>query len=296
MNFITPPPLKPGDTIGVMAPSSYVEQSDLAEGIAILQDHGFRVEVHPQTWARCHQSAGTPEQKRDALHSLAANTAIKAVIFAGGGNHALSLLDHLDYDLIARNPKIYMGFSDGTVLLNAIHARTGLVTYHGPVIKRIGKNPDLDFNLRLLMGQEKTILLPNVHIVKEGNAEGRLIGGNFSAFRRLVGSKEMPNTKGAILFLEDIGEELSRIDADFWFLRRAGILNGLAALVVGQFSDLKDTGRPYGLTFEDMIHEHAKSFNMPILMNAPFGHAKELPVFPIGTKVRLQNSTLQILD
>lgn len=293
--MIQPPFLKIGDMIGIMAPSSYVEQPDIDAAMAILKKHGFEVFVHPQTYERENQSAGTHEQKVKAFHDLAKDPDIKAVIFAGGGNRALHLLDKLDFDLIRINPKIYMGFSDGTVILNAITARTGLITYHGPVAKRLATNPELEFNLRLLKGEESLISLTGANTLHKGHAEGWLIGGNLSAFRRLIGSTEMPDATGAILFLEDTGEELSRIDADLCFLKRSGFLEKIGGLILGQFSDLKDTGRPFGYTFDDIIAEHTHDLKIPILTNAPFGHTGSLPIFPIGAKVKLDGTSLKLV-
>src|SRR5690606_12934811 len=110
MTALIPPPLKQGDTIGVMAPSSRISKEDVEAGAKALEDRGYKVAIHPQTFETLHQSAGTYLQKRDALHDLAKDDSIKAVIFATGGNRSLPLLDLLDYALIAANPKIYMGF------------------------------------------------------------------------------------------------------------------------------------------------------------------------------------------
>lgn len=294
--MIQPSFLKIGDTIGIMAPSSYVEQADIEAGAAILKRHGFEVFIHPQTFERLNQSAGTHDAKIAAFHDLVANPDIKALFFAGGGNRALHLLDHLDFDLIRTHPKIYMGFSDATVLLNAITARTGLVTYHGPVVKYFAKNAEIEFNLRLLKGEENIIPLTGAGHLHSGHAEGWLMGGNLSAFRRLIGSTEMPDATGAILFLEDIGEETSRLDADLCYLRRSGLLGKLSGLIFGHFTNLKDTGRPYGFTFDEIIKEHTNGLKIPVLINAPFGHGGNLPAFPIGAKARLEGTSLYLLS
>ena len=296
MAYKLPPPLKQGDTIGVMAPSSRIEPADLQAGVDMLTARGYNVFVHPQTLERLHQSAGTNVQKLNALHDLVREPNIKAIFFATGGNRALHLLDDVDYKLIKKHPKIYMGFSDCTALLNAITAKTGLVTYHGPTLKRLVKNPQVDFNLRLLAGEEKTIPLNGANVVREGTAKGILIGGNLSLFQYLIESGEIPKSKGAILFLEDIAEEYSRLDRDFCYLRRTGLLEKVGGIVLGQFTDLRDTGTPFGFTFEDIIAEHtAGLLNIPILMNAPFGHDVDLYALPIGRTATLTKDTL-ILD
>ncbi len=292
MDYLTPPPLSPGDTIGVMAPSSRIDASDLENGAEVLRRKGYKVFLHPQCHEKLHQSAGTNEQKRDALHDLVTNPEIKAVFFATGGNRAMHILDLLDYDLIRKHPKIYMGFSDNTALLNAITAKTGIVTYHGPTVKRLVKNPQVDFNLSLLSGNKKEIPMTGAKILREGNAKGTLIGGNLSLFQYLVESGEIPNPNGAILFLEDIAEEYSRIDRDFCYLRRCGLLDEIGGLVLGQFSDMRDSGTPFGFTFEDIIEEHTSGLNIPILVNAPFGHAEDLYVLPVGQRAELKNGSL----
>lgn len=294
--MIQPPFLKPGDTIGVMAPSSRFPHADLESAAAILKGYGYKVFIHPQCYETLHQSAGTHEQKISALHELAANKDIKAVFFAAGGNRALHLLDKIDYDLIAANPKIYMGFSDCTALLNAFAARSNIITWHGPTLRKfhVGHNQQ-DFNIRLLEGKEKTIPVGGTMIAGNGVAKGRLYGGNLSVFRRLVGSKEMPDITNAILFFEDCNEETSRLDAELCFLRRSGVFEKASAIIFGQFTKLLDTGTPFGFSFEDIVAEHTAGLNIPIVMNASFGHAEDLYALPIGATVKLENSVLHIL-
>ncbi len=290
-----PPPLHKGDTIGVMAPSSRIAPADLQASTDFLTAKGYNVFVHPQCFETLHQSAGSTDQKVSALHDLVKEPNIRAVFFATGGNRALHILDHLDYKLIKKNPKIYMGFSDNTAILSAITARCDLITYHGPTFRRLPSNPQVDFNLRLLSGEEKTIPLNGAKVIRDGTATGPLIGGNLALFRSLIGSKDMPDAKGAILFLEDVGEELSRIDRDLCMLRRAGVFDKLGGLVLGQFSDLKDSGTPFGFSFEEIITEHTADLNIPVIMDAPFGHGQDLVTFPIGAKAKLDGTMLMLV-
>ena len=296
MTFITPPPLKPGDTIGVMAPSSRIAATDIEASKAFLEQKGYNILIHPQTYLHADdqpftQHAGTVLQKTDALHDLVRDTDVKAVFFATGGQRSMMMLDHIDYKLVAAHPKIYMGFSDHTALLNSITARTGLTTYHGPTFKRCSKNPQIDFNLRLLQGDEKTIPLTGATILKNGTAQGRLFGGNLAMVRSLL-DKDLPLTDGGILFLEEIGEELTTIDRDLCALKRRGILDRIGGLILGQFTDMKDTGTPFGQSFEDVIGEHTKGLDIPILAHAPFGHDTDLYTLPIGHRVTLDGINL----
>ncbi|PZQ43375.1 MAG: LD-carboxypeptidase [Micavibrio aeruginosavorus] len=291
MDYIAPPPLHLGDTIGIMAPSSRIARDDIEASKTFLESKGYKVLVHPQTYLHADaepatQYAGSVNDKLSALHDLARDAAVKAVIFATGGQRAMTLLDAIDYSLLATFPKIYMGFSDHTVLLNAIAANTGLVTYHGPTFKRTTKNPQIDFNLRFLEGREKSIPLHGATSFKHGNAKGKLFGGNLASLRSLTNT-ELSMADGGILFLEEIGEELSTIDRDLCALKRRGLLHRLSGLIFGQFTDMKDTGTPFGMGLSDIIAEHTAELDIPILANAPFGHDTDLYALPIGATVTL---------
>jgi len=280
-----------------MAPSSRIARADIEAAKAFLEEKGFKVFIHPQTYKHADgktQQAGTVKEKISALHDLAQDDKIKAVYFATGGQRALTLLDHINYDLIAENPKIYMGFSDHTALLNAITAKAKLVTWHSPTFKRLLKNPQVDYNFSILMGQEKEIPLVGATIVKSGKAEGRLFGGNMAVFHALL-EKDIIDPKDNILFLEEIGEELTTFDRELCTLKRRGVLKKISALIFGQFTDMKDTGTPFGLTFEEIVKEHTRGLKIPILMNAPFGHGADLYAFPIGAAVTLEENVLNII-
>lgn len=284
---IMPPPLRSGDTIGIMAPSGYIEPESLAPGIAALESRGFSVFVHPQTWARDRQSAGTHAQKIAALHALWADSDIKAIMAAGGGNRALHLLDALDYDLIRSLPKAFIGHSDVTALLNAIHAHTGLVTFHGPVLKFLREDEKLDSLLAALGGAPHAPDMSRARILRPGCARGPLIGGNLAIVQYLAGTSEMPDPAGAILFVEEVAEELSKIDRMFLHLRRTGVMGALSGLVLGGFDRLYETGRPFGFTLEDLVLEHVQGTDYPIVMDGPFGHGDALETFPVGRVARL---------
>lgn len=293
-----PSPLKAGDTIGVMSPSSRIDRADLDAACALLSSKGYRVAVHPQTIAYSGpehgtQYAGTVEEKIRAFHDFLRDPNINAIFFATGGQRSAILIDHLDFKLITANPKIIMGFSDNTALLNAITARTGIETWHGPTLRRMMKNPQLDFNLSLLSGTQNDIVLSGAKILQDGTAKGILIGGNLSVFASLH-KADCAEPKRSILFFEDIGEELTTIDRHLISMRRSGLLEKASGLIFGQFTDSKDTGTPFGLGLEDIIREHTTGFKGPILMNAPFGHDADLFALPIGRVTSLKGAVLTI--
>ena len=200
----------------------------------------------------------------------------------------MHILDGLDYDLIAAHPKILMGFSDVTALLNTVYDRTGLVTYHGSVLTRLEGYDGFDHTMKLLSGQALPYPMAGCRVLRDGEAEGRLLGGNLSLFHLL----DIDIPEGSILFLEDINEELNQIDRMLCHMRRKGMFAKAGGLVCGAFTDMADTGeKPYGFTLEDLIREHTDDYGFPIVMDAPFGHEGRLYTFPVGA-----NATLRAAD
>lgn len=294
MKTFFPPALRLGDMIGVMAPSSRISDEDLATSKSFLESKGYNVFIHPQCHQQNHQSAGTAEQKIDALHHLVRNPDIRAIFFATGGNRAMHILDGLDYDLIRCHPKIFMGFSDNTSLLNRITKETGLITYHGPTFRRLPKNPQCDETLSFLMGHGQEIDLSGaVHLTQNTkNTEGLLVGGNLSILSAMANRDRITGVP-TILFLEDLAEEWSHFDRMLLSLKRRGLFENCTALIFGEFSDMMDTGKtPFSFPFHDIVTEHTADLDIPILINAPFGHGENLPAFPIGAMARLEGTKL----
>lgn len=284
---LLPPPLTSGDTIGVMAPSSYIEPEKLAAGVAVLEQAGFKVKIHPQTLAKHNQSAGTQAQKLAAFHDLLSDKEVKAIIAAIGGNRSALMLEGLNYDLIRQNPKIIMGFSDCTALQNGLYAKTGLVSFYGPTISKLpAVSPESRQHcLDLLTHPTGPASFPThgLQILKKGSAKGIFMGGTLSVFCSLIGTPYLPDPHGKILFLEDINEELNRIDRMLWHLRTALPFENLAGILFGQFTSCQDTGkRPFGFTLEDILREKTAGLTCPVAMNAAFGHGEDLFPLPIG--------------
>lgn len=295
---IRPPVLRPGDTIGIMAPSSRTDKDAVAAGKAGLEKRGYKVFVHPQTYKQAAQSAGYARDKARALHDLFKNDDISAIIAARGGNRAGTILEHLDMKLIRQHPKILMGYSDVTTLLNAITVETGLVTFHGPVLGdfRGVHNPtgrSLKQALDILTGTTTDIPLgARCKIMRPGRVRGTLIGGNLSLIVSLLGTPWQPRFKNTLLFLEDCHEEYSRIDRMILHLRLAGVFDEISGLICGTFTDMTDTGRqPFGLSLADIIRQHTAGYRFPVVMNAAFGHGRHRPALPVGAVAALQART-----
>lgn len=298
MSNIILPSLQKGHTIGVCATSSAIEEQDLKTAQTFMEAQGYKVFLHPQATKRLHQSAGTSQEKVDALHDLFQNPDIDAIFCARGGNRASTLLPLLDFNLIKQNPKILLGYSDVTALLNAIYKQSGVTGFHGPLFRELPNHPDFDQMIGVLSGTTTQMDLSGCEILLRGapdTASGTLLGGNLSLFQGLIGTPYIPDTTGAILLLEDTGDHLSRYDRMFCHLKNAGILTQLSALIIGDFTDIQDnTARPFGFTLKDVILEHMAGLDIPVLTNAPFGHDARLQTLPIGTtgKLCLKTSTL----
>lgn len=295
------PTLKPGDTVGIMAPSSRTDRAKVDEAVKTLESMGFKVKVHAQTHLTHFSSAGTTADKVSAFEELWADPDIKAIMSARGGNETAEMLSTLDYTKIAATPKIIIGFSDITALLLAINKHTDIVTFHGPMLISL-KGMDqghLSQCFRLLSGHEKNIDLKGSQILQPGTAQGRLIGGNLSVLCSLMGTPHQPDFKDALLFLEDIGDELSRINRFFLQLKLAGVFNQISGLIVGAFSDLTDDGRvKFDRSVLDMVKQHTQGTAFPIVMDAPFGHQAALITLPVGARAELnagQNISLTLI-
>lgn len=297
-----PAALKKGDTIGIMATSSCVPQEDLDKAKSFLERLGYKVYVHPQATEKLHQSAGTAQSKVDAFHDLIKNPDIKAIFGARGGNRAMTMLGKIDFNLVASNPKIIMGYSDVTALLNAITEKTGLITFHGPLFREMPRRKELQQALDLLGGKKPPEMdFSQSRVLREGKAEGRLIGGNLSVLQALSGTPFQPDTDGAVLFIEDVGDHMSRYDRMLAHMKLAGWFNRISGLVVGSFTDTcDDKDRPFGFRLEDLIREHLDGRDIPIVIDAPFGHGDKLYTLPVGGKAKLEAKngkvTLKITD
>lgn len=294
VNSVYPPFLRPGDTIGVMAPSSYVEREDIEKSAAALEEYGYKVFIHPQTYERQGQSAGTSLQKSLAFQGLWQRKDINTIWLAGGGNRAGQLLGSINFEKLKGAPKNLVGFSDATSLLNAVYKHTEAVTFHAPVFKDLHRHQNFPEILALLGGEKQDCSLDDAQIITPGKARGPLIGGCLSVLQTLIGTEHMPDYKGALLFLEDAGDHLSRFDRMFTHFVNAGLFSDIAGLILGEFHDLQEGKRPFGFMLEEIIAEHADGLDIPVVTNAPFGHGKTLWPFPVGAEAEIDTKSRKI--
>ena len=282
---IKPPQLKPGHKIGIIAPAGPVSQSELKPAINLLSSLGHQVILAPHLYHREGYTAGDDGTRLEDLHSMFENEDVKAVICARGGYGTLRLLDSIDYDLIRRSPKIIVGYSDITALLLAIHKKTGLVTFHGPVVKELSKNRNRNLKhfFDLISSEEffKLDLAGRIALMP-GKATGSLLGGNLSLISNLVGTPFMPSLKGAILFIEEKGEPLYRVDRMLTHLKLSGLLDELGGLIVGKFIDCDDIS-----AVNNLIMDIVSDLNIPVVSGLPIGHGAENVTLPLGIQATL---------
>lgn len=290
--ILIPPRLRPGDRIGIISPAGPVAASDLKPGLDLLASRGFRIREAPHLYDRNGYLAGKDEDRLSDLHAMFCDEEIAAIFCARGGYGSLRLLDQIDYDLIRTHPKILMGYSDITALLCAIHTRTGLVTFHGPMVRGMStvSGDSLLAFLGVLMTDEPLRLTPPAASCGlPGEAEGPLVGGNLSLLCHLVGTPYLPSLEGAILFVEDKGEPLYRIDRMVTHLSLAGSLEGVAGLIVGDFIDCGDPRE-----IDRIFMEVASRLRIPMITRFPIGHGPGNFTLPLGMPARLDTRRMTL--
>ncbi|MBW2709541.1 MAG: LD-carboxypeptidase [Deltaproteobacteria bacterium] len=294
--MIKPSKLKPGDVVGVVSPAGPVNRNELDAGLHFLKTKGYTVHVAPHVYDRQEYLAGNDEDRLSDLHDMFRNTEVKAIFCSRGGYGSLRLLDRIDYDLIRKNPKIIVGYSDMTALLAAIFKKTGLITFHGPMVKGLPSLPETAWQtLVQMISSEQPASFRSMagYPLQGGKATGPIMGGNLSLICRLPGTPFMPSLAGCILFIEDRGEALYRLDRMLTHLTLAGSLEGIKGLIAGQFIDC---GEPTAI--DRLIKERFSPMNIPIAAGFPLGHGPENTTLPLGVLAELDTDvmTLSLLE
>ena len=280
--------LKQGDIIGIIAPASPVTDEEIRPAINIIKQQGYSVLEGTHLYDTHGYLAGSDEDRLNDLHEMFRNNSVKAVLCARGGYGTPRLLDKIDYDLIKRNPKVFIGYSDITALLLAVFQKTGLPVWHGPMLRGAeGRENNLNNLLTILAsGGKINFRLDKNNVMNKGKIRGRLLGGNLSLISSLLGTPFLPSFKDSILFLEDKGESLYRIDRMLTQLKLAGVLEGIKGLVAGDFidcGDIKEINR---------ILSEAANQETPVYTGFPAGHGKENFPLPFGVEVELDTESL----
>ncbi len=293
--------LRRGDTVGLVSPSSAVnERLSLQLAQEAMEALGFRVRTGAHYGGRYGHLAGTDAERAGDLNAMFGDKAVKAIVCVRGGSGAARLLPLLDYALIRRNPKVLLGYSDITALHCAIHAKTGLVTFHGPVGTASWNRFNVDqferlFFRRELMqyqnsrdaGDELVPRRNRTQTLRGGKAQGELVGGNLTVLTALAGTPYLPDFSGRILFLEDVGEAPYRIDRMFSTLKLMGALDKVAGIIFGDCSDC-NPGDGYGsLTLDQIFDDHILPLKIPAYRGAMIGHIREQFIVPVGGRVEM---------
>lgn len=293
--------LNKGDAIGVVSPSGAVQSGNgqFEQGVRFFEMLGFRVVLGKHVYSNTLGFSATPLEKADDINGMFADSSVKAIICSQGGANSNGCLPYLDWQVIAENPKVFLGISDITVLLNAIYARTGLVTFHGnDLMWGFGRNPTAydtqEFICRLVEGQ-----IGQVHsngerqTIRGGIAEGKLLGGSVRSLLKLAGTPYWPDFRGAILFLEAVNLTPDTGDTMLHQLKQIGVFDQVQGVLLGHFDGL-DNDPKATVRIQDLVLNVAGEYRFPILKVKDFGHNCPNTVLPVGGTVEMDADKQEI--
>lgn len=311
--IIKPRRLKTGDTIGLVAPGSYISESELQDSIKNLEALGFRVVYSDKILLQNGYFSGTDEQRAEDLINMFKRNDVNGIVCARGGYGCARILPFLDYDAIEKNPKVLIGYSDVTALNYGIFKKTGLVTFHGPVsISTFNTFSVMNFKKVLMNPVAGNVLINSnsgedenpygrVSLVK-GKKQGNLLGGNLSIAVSLIGTEFDLDYKDAIIYLEEIGEEPYRIDRMLTQMIQAGKLKEINGIAMGIFRrcEPKQTDPSFSKSFTlmEVLTDRLGSLKIPVVYGMSFGHIKDKFTIPFGIKAELdaETQTITILE
>lgn len=301
MKIIKPKKLKKNDVIGLISPASSPDDlSKIEVGVRYLEGLGYSVETGKNVGKINGYLAGSDKERVEDLHSMFQKKEIKAVFCLRGGYGSGRLLDKIDYNLIKKNPKILVGYSDITALQMAIFKKAGLISFSGPMvvsdlINQIHNTSEEIFWNMLTsskkIGKLKSIGEKEIQYLRKGKGIGTLIGGNLSTFVSLIGTEFIPKLTNYILLLEDTCEPPYKIDRMFNHLKLSGIFYKSKGVMLGAFNDcIEENPEKNTLTLGEVIQDYLGKLNKPVLYNLSHGHINENLILPFGLKVRLNSS------
>ncbi|MFN0036181.1 MAG: LD-carboxypeptidase [Saprospiraceae bacterium] len=306
-SVLRPARLSEGATVALIAPSSPPSEEKLVKGIANLTQLGFKIVEGKSLRARHGYLAGTDAERLADLHEAFKTPEIEAVWCIRGGYGAARLLPDIDYKLIRRNPKPFIGYSDVTALHLAIHQRTGLVTFHGPVaasdypedtlrhFRSMLMSPVFPYEIAAPMEGAETEA-PEFHpfVIAPGQAVGALTGGNLALLSSLAGTAFAPIFTKKIVFIEDVGEQPYRLDRMLTQLLQATDLAQAAGIALGVFADCQPKQDSPSLSLPDALRDRLGGLGIPVVYGIPFGHVPHQATFPYGIKASLDAEKMRL--
>jgi muramoyltetrapeptide carboxypeptidase len=287
-----PPALKPGDTIGVAAPASPFNRANFDKGLVVLQSLGFKIHIPDDLFQHEGYLAGSDKSRADQLMRLLVDSSVNGIIGARGGFGAMKVLPLLDFDYIKSSPKVLIGFSDLTALLVGFVDKCRWVVFHGPTVTalRNANQMSIESLHQAISGRSPaTLFARNGNVICKGVATGPLIGGNLTTLCHLTGTPYMPNLNDTILLIEDRGEAPYRIDRMLTQMKMAGVLENLAGLALGDFTDCGTASE-----VESIVAKIFHDGRIPIVSGFEVGHNRRNLTLPLGLTATLdtQNRSL----
>lgn len=307
---ILPQKLKKGDTIGIISPAGAVKETNLWKpAIKYFENKGYKVKTAPHAGNKKAYLAGNDSDRLSDLMEFFADDEIKAVICSRGGYGTFRLLEKIDWRIIRQNPKIFVGYSDITALLNNFVEKSGIVAFHGPLalsdfgVEKINKYTDENF-WEVLEGKAK---IPykyknplNYSCIIPGEAQGELMGGNLAVLCGLLGTPYFPDLQGKILLLEDIGEPLYKIDRMLVQLKLAGVFEKVSGILFAEFTSIVESDNPEvnKLTPLDIVKELTYGLNIPAGYGFNASHGEQKATLPLGIRYSFDsdNFKLEIIE
>lgn len=286
--MIRPEYLNKGDRIALIAPAGKIAGEIVAAAIQTLEQWGLEVVRGQYLLKGNFQYAATDRERMHDLQQALDDPSIRAILCGRGGYGSIRIIDALNFNKFRHQPKWIIGFSDITVLHAHIHTNFGIETIHGPMASGLAREDEASDSLRSsLFGSLQTYAIQNHPLTRPGKGSGELIGGNLAILTSLLGSASDINTDGKVLFLEEVGEHLYRIDRMMWSLKRAGKLEHISGLVVGGMTDIPDSQETFGKTALQIVAEHAGDYKYPVCYNFPAGHQQDNRALILGRHVAL---------
>jgi len=291
---IKPKKLSAGARIGIVNPSYYIEPDRLRRAIKVFEDLGYEMVPGQTTGLKENRFAGSPAARAAEIMAMFKDPGIEAIVCARGGYGGNRVLPLLDYDIIRNNPKIFIGFSDITGFLTSFAQKSGLVTFHGPMLTTYGKKTvqyNLDIFQRVLSGLDDIRIDSSdtcrARTLRPGTASGPLWGGNLTLVIERLGTKDQLDTRGSILLLEDIDEQLYAFERMLLHLKNSGSLDYIRGLVIGEMREMGDGDEPFGMDTDEIVLDVCSDFDFPIISNFPCGHGDYQATLPISHEVEI---------